>query len=185
MSSIVVITGPMKSGKTKKLIQLYKIISIQNNLNPIMIKPSIDNRFSQDKVVSRDGDSIQCYNVRSLKDIIDIFALEKINNIFIDEFQFIKGNINQLLEIKNKDVNLYISGLERTSELKPFKIMKDALKIADVKVYLTGKCQMCGNPSEYTYYKGNKTNNILIGDDCYLTVCKSCYYKLRNKEILI
>ena len=85
MSSIIVITGPMKSGKTKKLIQLYKIISMQDNLNPIMIKPSIDNRFSQDKVVSRDGDSIQCYNVRSLKDIIDIFALEKINNIFIVE----------------------------------------------------------------------------------------------------
>ena len=185
MSKIIVITGPMKSGKTKKLIQIYKTVQMQGDLNSIIIKPAMDNRFSQNEVVSRDGDSIQCYNVKSLKDIIDIFALEKINNLFIDEFQFIKGNINQLLDIKNKDVNLYISGLEKTSELKPFRMMKNALKIANVKIYLTGDCEICGNPSEYTYYKGNKTNNILIGDDCYLTVCKNCYHKLRNKEILL
>ena len=185
MAKIIVITGPMKCGKTKKLIELYKITKMQGDLNPIMIKPSIDDRFSKNEVVSRDGDKIQCYNVKSLKDIINIFALEKINNIFIDEFQFIKGNVNQLLDIKNKDVNVYVSGLERTSELKPFKLMKDAIKIANIRIYLTGNCEICGNLSQYTYYKGTKTNNILIGDDCYLTVCKNCYHKLNNKEILL
>lgn len=185
MSKITVITGPMKCGKTKTLIELYKLATVQGDTNPIMIKPCIDNRFSNNEVVSRDGDKIPCYNIKSLKDVIQIFALEKINNIFIDEFQFIKGNISQLIDIKNKDVNIFISGLEKTSELKFFNLMKQAIKIANTIIYLTGDCDVCGNPSHYTYYKGTKTNNILIGDDCYLTVCKSCYKKLTNKEILI
>lgn len=181
MSKIIVFTGPMKCGKTKTLIDIYNYIKISKNSNILVIKPKIDNRYSTNEVVSRNGNKVQCYNVEYLKDIIEKFNLNVINDILIDEYQFIKGNIKDLLKIKSYDVNVYVFGLDKTSELKPFKMVTDAIKVSNIVVRLKGVCDICGkNLSEYTYYEGNKTEDILVGDDNYFGVCRKCYKKLKK-----
>lgn len=177
MSDITVITGPMKSGKTKKLINLYNMYT-KCGYNNLIFKPYMDNRFSNTEIVSRDNDRVKCLNIHSIEDIYRLYNIYGIDNIFIDEFQFINGNIQQLLLLKNKGINIFVCGLLKTSELKPFGLMPKVMNIANVKIYLTGICDICGNSSRYSYYKGDKTTDISIGDTEYLSLCKKCYFKL-------
>ena len=178
MNKLTVFTGPMKSGKTEKLLCIYNNYKLQFK-NVLLFKPYIDNRFSNTEVKSRNGKSEECYNINCLKDIINNYNLSNIDAIFIDEFQFIKGTMRQLKSILN-NCDLFISGLDKTSELKNFKIITKTINIANTVVYLTGDCDICGKPSHYSYYKGHKTGDILIGDGDYLSVCKQCYHVLNN-----
>lgn len=183
---IIVFTGPMKSGKTRELLKVYQNV-MQTDKNVLLFKPLIDDRFSNNKIVSRDGLQANCYNVVTVEDIINKIDLKITKNIFIDEFQFITGNVKKLKYISDQNINIYVSGLDRSSELKKFKSMKLILDLADIKVFLTGICEVCKErKSIYTFYKGQKNQDILVGETNYLSVCKRCYMHLMNhkKEIL-
>ena len=49
---IEVITGPMFSGKSEELIKRIRILSYAE-IPTLVIKPSIDNRFSNTDIISR------------------------------------------------------------------------------------------------------------------------------------
>lgn len=47
---------------------------------------------------------------------------------------------------------------------------------------LTSICDNCKNDNAiYTFYKGKKDGDILIGDSEYLAVCRNCYDKLTKE----
>lgn len=77
----------------------------------------------------------------------------------------------------------YISGLNLTAEKKPFGKMGDLMCLADNVQMMTSICEVCKNDSAiFSYFKGNKTNDIYIGDSEYIPVCRNCYNKL-NKNL--
>ena len=49
---------------------------------------------------------------------------------------------------------------------------------------LTSICEECKSDNAiYTYYKGeNKTGDILVGEDCYIPVCRKCYERLTSNK---
>lgn len=63
---IEVITGPMFSGKSDELIKRIKILTYAN-IKILVIKPLIDNRFSDCEIVSRSGLRIPTLALRQLK----------------------------------------------------------------------------------------------------------------------
>ena len=68
-----IIVGPMFSGKTNKIIEIYnKYKSIYNIL---VINYIGDNRYSNSDIVSHDGNKIPCIPIKLLSDIISIFIL--------------------------------------------------------------------------------------------------------------
>ena len=56
---IEVICGPMMSGKTEELIRRLTRAKIANQ-KVIVFKPEIDDRYSDNKVVSHNGKEIDC-----------------------------------------------------------------------------------------------------------------------------
>jgi len=62
--------------------------------------------------------------------------------------------------------------------------MGDLLCMSDNVQILTSVCEECRNDNAiYTYYKGdNKTGDILVGEDCYIPVCRKCYDKLMKEK---
>lgn len=179
MGLINVFTGPMKSGKTSRLISIYEDLNETTKYKCMMFKPLIDNRFSNTEVVSRDGERIICVNIDNIydllpyRDLVDIF--------FIDEFQFIKGQdlhiiLNSFIDEGKK---FYIAGLNLTPERKPFGNMPQLLALADEVEYLEAKCDICNKPAIYTYCKNKKENDILVGDNEYLALCHECYKKMK------
>ena len=173
---ITTFIGPMFSGKSDKLIEVYN--KIYNKDNIICFKPVDDNR-DLGVISSRNKQSqLKCYLINKLEDIL--FILRGLNTpflgkiILIDEAQFIKGNVQYLNYLSIKlDYDIYISGLSLTSDLKPFGCMPEILSISDNIVKLWAHCYYCGRRADYTRCLVDKVKDVLVGNEEYIPVCKN------------
>ena len=180
MGDINVFTGPMKCGKTQKILDEAKRQEIAGK-NVKIFKPSIDDRFSEEKVISRNGFNKNAISINNIEDIKNYDA----DVYVIDEFQFLKGDLSQLYNLAKKGKKFFIAGLNLTSERKPFGYMGDLMCMSDDVQMLTSVCENCRSENAiFTYYKGkNKSEDILVGDeDLYMPVCRKCYEELTKKE---
>ena len=108
---------------------------------------------------------------------------ENIRTIFIDEAQMIKGNVSVLSYLSiAKDMDIYVSGLNMTSEQDPFLTMPQILAISDDIKVIKASCFDCGRDASYTYFEGEKTEAIVVGDEGYIPLCSRCLEKRRGKE---
>ena len=179
MGDINVFTGPMKCGKSNKIIEQARRQMIAGK-NVKIFKPEIDTRFAENYVKDRNGNEIECININKIDDIKNYDA----DVYVIDEFQFLKGNVKNIEKMAEKGKIFFIAGLNLTSEGKPFGKMGDLLCIADNVHTLTSICEVCKKDTAViTYFKaGKKDNDIQIGDNEYMPVCRDCYNKLRKKN---
>lgn len=174
MGKLVIYTGPMKCGKTTNLINKYN--QITNKQSCIFFKPTIDNRFSNNFIIDRNYlNKIFAININKIDEILPYSLLYK--NIFIDEFQFLEGNIDIIRKILETNCNIYVSGLNLTAEKKPFGKMGDLMCLASKIHILKGNCDYCGkqNSGIYTLYVGGKDQDIVVGENNYKCVCSKCY----------
>lgn len=182
MGKLVIYTGPMKSGKTTKLVEQYNKVLAKNS-KTYMFKPKIDNRYSSVRVVTRDGNG---QILSTLLDNIDMlwYFKDMYKNFFIDEFQFLDGNISTIKNLLDLGKNIWVSGLNLTAEKKPFGLMGDLMCFADKIYFMKGNCDYCGkqNKGIYTFYEGGKDTDIIVGDDNYKCVCSKCYKIYSNLE---
>jgi len=179
MGNICVFTGPMKCGKTKKAIEAATIQKIRGK-DIKVFKPGIDNRFAENKIVTRAGRELETLNISCIEDIENYDA----DVYVIDEFQFLEGDLNVLNRLANKDKKIYISGLNLTSDRKPFGKMGEVMCMADKIELMTSVCEVCKSEEAiYTYYSGPKNSDILVGETGYMPVCRQCYEKLATGMI--
>lgn len=173
MSDINVFTGPMKSGKSQKIInEAYRQIIAGKKIQ--MFKPKLDTR-EQECVADRNGNKLMAVNIQDMNEIEKYDA----DVYIIDEFQFLKGNVNVIQNMASKGKKFFIAGLNLTAEKKPFGKMGDLMCVSDNVQMLTSICEICKNDNAiYTYCKEHKDGDILVGDSQYLPVCRSCYQKL-------
>ena len=174
MGNINVFSGPMKCGKSQRLIDEAKRQKIAGK-NIKIFKPVIDNRFSENNIVDRNGNSIEALNIDKIEDIEKYDA----DMYFIDEFQFLNGSIDTIQKLASRGKKFYISGLNLTAERRPFGKMGELLCNADNIQMMTSICECCHNDNAiYSFCKAQKTGDILIGDSQYVPVCPNCYEKL-------
>ena len=175
-------TGPMHSGKTEKLIDVYN--NIFNKEHILCFKPELDKR-EPGVITSKSYKSgIPCISINKFEDIFD-YLKDDTRAIFIDEVQLLKGNVNILSYLSIVfDIDIYLSGLNLTSEQTPFLIMPYILSISDEVEIIKSSCYDCGREASYTYYNGNKNDDILVGDEGYLPLCSRCLVKRKGKDNL-
>ena len=177
---ITTFTGPMHSGKSETMINTYN--KIYNKENILVFKPKIDTRDNgviQSKGSNKTIDAI-CIN--DLSEILE-YIKKDTSNIFIDEIQFLTGDIKVLLKLSIiDDIDIYCSGLNMTSEQAPFGIMPYILAISDKIVNISSSCNICGRDAFYTYYEGNKDNDVVVGDNNYLSLCAKHLRERREKD---
>ena len=173
MSDINVFTGPMKSGKSQKIInEAYRQIIAGKKIQ--MFKPKLDTR-EQECVADRNGNKLMAVNIQDMNEIENYDA----DVYIIDEFQFLKGNVNVIQNMASKGKKFFIAGLNLTAEKKPFGKMGDLMCVSDNVQMLTSICEICKNDNAiYTYCKEHNDGDILVGDSQYLPVCRNCYQKL-------
>lgn len=180
--AIIAHVGPMFGGKTSGLLADVRKMQIAK-YKVGLFKPTKDDRYSENKVVNHDGESLLAINITSLKDIIDEGYIDKYDVIAIDEFQFLELPhydyiyvfINYIITNKK---TLIISGLDLDSELYPFKNIKDILPFATHIFKHKAVCVDCGNEATTSYCTVEKKGQELIGaDDKYVPLCIHCYNK--------
>lgn len=169
---IHVITGPMFSGKSSRLIEIY--VDKHYNGRVQAFKPAKD---------VRDKTLIRCRQYSKQIDAIVISSYEDILNnldvnkkvIMIDEAQFLTGDPRVLLNLSLLDnYEIYVSGLALDSEQNAFGSFPHLMSLADKVEYVTADCYYCGREAEYTRHIGNKKKEIEVGSKGYIPVCKYC-----------
>lgn len=175
---ITTYTGPMFSGKSTGLLNAYE--NIWNKKNIIAFKPKIDNR---------DYGVIKCRNMSIEIPAICINDLSEIKNyvtgttrtIFIDEAQFLTGNVEEIINLSvYQDIDFYISGLNMTSEQRPFGIMPNILAISQEIYIYEAVCFDCNKKAQYSYYEYKKEEDNVVGNDGYVPLCGKCLIKRKE-----
>ena len=179
MGNINVFTGPMYCGKSQSLINEANRQKIAGK-KVAVFKPLIDDRFSNDDIMDRNGNKFPATNIEKIDEIEKYDA----DVYIIDEFQFLTGDIEVILKLADKGKKFFIGGLNLTAERKPFGLMGDILCHADNIQLMTAICDECHSENAiYTYCKVEKTGEILVGDDEYSALCSECYKKLTNNKM--
>ena len=88
------------------------------------------------------------------------------------------GDVQELLWLTiYHNIDIYIAGLDLTSELTPFNIMPNILAIATEVYKLKARCQDCGKEAEYTHCLVEKNEEIMVGNSEYIPLCRNCLGK--------
>ena len=178
MGNINVFAGPMKCGKSQRLIVEANRQTVAGK-NVKMFKPLMDNRFSNTDVVDRDGNKFPAINIEKIDEIEKYDA----DVYLIDEFQFLDGELDAIQNLASRGKKFFVAGLNLTAEKKPFGRMGDLFCYSDNVQMMTAICECCGSENAiYSFCKEEKTGDILIGDSQYIPVCSNCYTKLIEEK---
>lgn len=187
------IIGPMYSGKTSKLLEIYKQCKFCD-ISVCVINHSLDKRYHSSMLSSHDKIMIPCLNVDHLSNLwfnngeIDLteFAdksghklIRNSEVILINEGQFFNDLhyvVNDML--KNNKV-VYVCGLDGDFERKKFGQILDLIPLCDKVNKLTSLCSNCknGTPGIFSMRITNEKEQTIIGSENYIPVCRSCYDK--------
>ena len=174
--SIEVICGSMFSGKTEELIRRIERAKIAKQ-NVMICKPSIENRYDKDKVVSHDMKAIDCIAVGDATDIIELCKNKDV--VGIDEAQFFNNNLVDVCNhLANKGVRIIIAGLDMDYEGNPFEPIPQLMSIAEDVTKVRAICIQCGDLANYSYRLVDEDNQILLGEKKeYEARCRICFSK--------
>jgi thymidine kinase len=178
---VEVICGSMFSGKTEELIRRVKRTQFANQ-KMILFKPEIDNRYSEDDVVSHQGTAAPAVMVSKASDILNIVTDERI--VAIDEAQFFDDGIVDVCSIlANRGIRVICAGLDMDYLGNPFGPMPSLLAIAEYVTKVHAICAQCGNLSYLSHRKTNDKQLVLLGEQSkYEPLCRSCFYKATSNK---
>lgn len=178
--TIEVITGSMFSGKTEELIRRLRRAQFAG-LKVEIFKPSLDNRYSETRVVSHDDKSIVSTPVDNPSAIL--LLAEDVNVIGIDEAQFFDSSIVEVCNrLADNGIRLVIAGLDMDFLGNPFGPMPALLSIAEFVTKVHAICMRCGNLAQYSFRKSEEEQVVVLGEkDKYEPLCRNCYNKALKK----
>lgn len=180
---IKIILGCMYSGKTSEAIKVSKKWkSISKKVLCINYKE--DNRYgNDDKLYSHDLNVTECLKVDLLSQI-DTNKIINVDIILIDEGQFFKDLIEMCLlwcETYGKDI--IVCGLDGDFQRKPFGKILELIPYADSVIKMNAFCKLCsdGKKGLFTIRLSNETEQVVIGSDMYIPVCRDHYVDNEKK----
>jgi thymidine kinase len=178
--SIEVITGSMFSGKTEELIRRLRRAQFAG-LKVEIFKPSLDNRYSETRVVSHDAKSIVSTPVDNASAILLLAG--NVDVIGIDEAQFFDNSIIDVCNsLADNGVRIVIAGLDMDFMGKPFGPMPALLTISEYITKLHAICMRCGNLAQYSFRKSENEQVVLLGEkNIYEPLCRNCFNEALNK----
>lgn len=146
---IEVITGCMFAGKTEELIRRINVLKFANK-NILVFKPKIDNRFSNEAVVSHAGSSVKSIDIEHAIDIISYVEADT-DVVAIDEVQFFDEEIVRVCEyLALKGLRVMVAGLDMDFRGEPFGVIPILMTTAEFVTKLTAVCTTCGAPATRT-----------------------------------
>jgi len=193
-----IVLGPMFSGKSSHLEQLYTKYKMCN-VPTLVINHTCDasryvtefdgNTLSEDAVmekkelymITHDQHKIPCKYVSSLFDIA-ADDIEKHSVVLINEGQFFSELAEFVKELLEKKKTVVVCGLDGDYKRNRFGQILDLIPLCDKVTKLTSVCGICkqtGSPAIFTLRIDSKTRDqVLVGGaESYKPVCRACYVK--------
>ena len=196
----IVITGPMFSGKTSRLLEFLEREQLANN-SIMLFKPDIDNRYTDSAKGEAAANGIPNGHVYSHKmlhmpaELIPIGGVggemirskaEGIKAVGVDEAQFFtpEAKIPETLEqLANAGTHVYVSMLNKDHRGGVFGISADMLTRADMIYSLSAVCRKCGSDNATLTQKVINGKEVfgeqveVGGKDLYEPRCRDCFVR--------
>lgn len=173
---IEVICGSMFSGKTEELIRRMKRAIFARQKVEIF-KPALDTRYSEEDIVSHEGNSIPSTPIDSSASIL--LMSQGYDIIGIDEAQFFDPHIVDVCnQLANQGIRVIVAGLDLDFKGEPFGPMPNLLAIADEVSKVHAICVRCGALAYVSHRLVNVDKQVLLGEKLeYEPLCRECYAK--------
>ncbi|MBO7471553.1 MAG: thymidine kinase [Bacteroidaceae bacterium] len=178
---VEVVCGSMFSGKTEELIRRLRRAQFAKQKVEIF-KPAIDVRYSEEEVVSHEGNSIPSTPVDSSASIL-LMAQES-EVVGIDEAQFFDDHIVEVCnELAARGIRVIVAGLDLDFKGQPFGPMPALLAIADEVTKVHAICVRCGALAYVSHRIVAGEKQVLLGEKQeYEPLCRECYAQAMNEK---
>ena len=176
---IEVVCGSMFSGKTEELIRRMRRAEFANQ-RMVLFNPQIDNRYSEENVVSHQGSSLKAIVVNDSSEILATWRNELV--VAIDEAQFFDFGIVEVCNtLASKGVRVILAGLDMDYLGVPFGPMPQLLSIAEYVTKVHAICVSCGNLAQFSHRTAEEKDQVLVGAvEKYKPLCRACYNKIAH-----
>jgi thymidine kinase len=174
-----IIMGPMFSGKTSKLLEIYKQCNFCN-IPVLVINYAEDQRYHDTMLSTHDQVMIPCIQTTDLTSI----NYQDYEVILINEAQFFQ-DLNQVVKnMLNANKKVYLSGLDGDFKREKFGSLLDLIPLCDKVTKLTSLCGICknGTPGIFSLRLTKEDQQKLIGSNNYIPVCRKCYDFTESQE---
>jgi len=175
--SLDLIIGPMFSGKSTELIRKIRLAKIINK-KVLVIKPLIDIRYKDNKIVTHSFEQEECKSVEKLENIDKI--IDNYDLIVVDEGQFfpdLKKYILLWVELYNKEI--IIAGLDGDSKRNKIGQILDLIPYSNSCTKINSLCKKCndGTPGIFSLRTNDNQEQVQIGGtESYMPVCRKHYF---------
>jgi len=179
--------GPMFSGKTTWLTNLHKQCTFCN-MRVVVINFAGDTRYTsagESLLSTHDRTIIPCIMCSSIEELESMHAGELATSevLLINEGQFFH-DIMHVLQFVDAGKRVYVCGLDGDFEKKRIGAFLDLIPHCDKVCKLTSLCSICRNGKEaiFSFRTTSETDQIVIGCDNYLPLCRACYQNQTAKK---
>lgn len=176
------ICGSMFSGKSEELLRRIKrgVIAKQKVL---LFKPSIDNRYDENRVSTHNGNSYDSISIEKSSDILNFVKDTKYDIIGIDEIQFFDNDIVKIInKLADDGIRVIVAGLDMDFKAEPFHPMPEIMAISEMVTKLHAVCNKCGKEASRSQRlingKPAKYDDpvVVIGaSESYEARCRHCH----------
>ena len=176
------ICGSMFSGKSEELLRRIKrgVIAKQKVL---LFKPSIDNRYDENRVSTHNGNSYDSISIEKSSDILNFVKDTKYDIIGIDEIQFFDNDIVKIInKLADDGIRVIVAGLDMDLKAEPFHPMPEIMAISEMVTKLHAVCNKCGKEASRSQRlingKPAKYDDpiVVIGaSESYEARCRHCH----------
>jgi thymidine kinase len=178
---IEVICGSMFSGKTEELIRRLRRAKIAKQKVEIF-KPSVDDRYDPEMIVSHNDNEIRSTpvpssnNIRLLANDIDVVG--------IDEAQFFDDEIIAVCnDLANRGIRVIVAGLDMDFKGNPFGPMPALMATAEYVTKVHAVCTKTGNLANYSHRIKDDDKLVMLGEvESYEPLSRAAYYKALQEE---
>jgi len=177
-----VILGPMFSGKTSKLVEIYKQY-IVCNIQILVLNHSEDIRYSHTEMMTHDLVALTCIQSTTvaavLNDNIHLFEGTEPLAVFINEGQFFPDLYKTVYRMVYEfNASVFVAGLDGDFKQEKFGQMLDLIPICDKVHKLHSLCVKCKDGTKAIF--SHRINlefddqKQIGADEAYIPLCRKC-----------
>ena len=182
--TVTVIMGCMFSGKSTRLLEKVRRADLGRR-RFLLVKPAVDNRYSDTQVVTHDGRRYPTEVVAVSADILAV-APNDVEVVFIDEGQFFDEELSTIVEqLAARGVDVVVAGLDLDFRAQPFETMVPIILHAEYIERLLAICDNCGSDAcrSQRLADGQPTasgDQVEVGGvETYEARCRGCFVTSR------
>ena len=174
--------GCMFSGKTSWLLQQYKKYSYIGK-KICVINYADDKRYDEKMLSTHDKQMIPCIQSYSLETVKHI--LNKSDVILINEGQFFPDLFDSVCELVDNNKIVHIAALDGDFKRQEFGQVIKLLPMCDDYFKVKALCATCkdGTHAPFSFRLSTESEQISIGSDNYLPLCRKCYQNASQQNI--